>query len=370
MTTAVHLDELEHAAEDVAAHLPDAKHHFAPTSIEEAARVMAAASDAGATVLVWGGGTHQQIGHPVSPDVVVSTERLAAVVAHEPDDLTVVVEAGVRVADLEARLAAHGQTAALPEVAGDATVGGVVAAGVSGYRRARYGPTRDRMIEATIVTGDGRTVRGGGRVVKNVSGYDLPRLAAGSLGSLGVVAVIGFKLWPVPESTVTVAVDDPGGAWRAVHMPVAVLETRAGSWAFLQGTADGVRSQGATLGGEAVDGFVWPALEARAYSCAVRVPPVHVSQAVSRLEPDWEYVAQHGVGVVEVTMDEPDAEALAALRGWAEARGGSLVTAAGEAPAGFDPWGTPPTSLALQRKVVAAFDPAGVCNRGRLPGGI
>ncbi|NIR39303.1 MAG: FAD-binding protein, partial [Gemmatimonadetes bacterium] len=92
------------------------------------------------------------------------------VVDWQPDDLTVVVEAGVTVGTLESMLAERGQTALLPEWGPEATVGGVVAAGISGYRRARLGPTRDRVLEVTIVTGDGRVVRGGGRVVKNVSG--------------------------------------------------------------------------------------------------------------------------------------------------------------------------------------------------------
>ena len=112
---------------------------------------------------------------------------LAGIEEWDPDDLTVTVGAGTKVADLEATLSERSQTAVLPEVPGASTVGGVISAGVSALRRARLLGTRERMLEVRLVTGDGRIVRGGGRVVKNVSGYDLPRLVVGAFGSLGVI---------------------------------------------------------------------------------------------------------------------------------------------------------------------------------------
>ena len=109
-----------------------------------------------------------------------------------------------------------------PETPGAATVGGVLAAAISGYRRARYGPTRDRILEVTVVTGDGRIVKAGGRVVKNVTGYDLPRLVVGSLGSLGVIVSACLKLWPLPAASATITLDDPVLA-GSVYRPLAVL---------------------------------------------------------------------------------------------------------------------------------------------------
>ena len=197
---AAHLSEpIEGAPEDAVT--------VAPSTLEDTANILAIASRYSLPVLVWGGGTHQGMGGRVDPAVVLSTARLDSIVDWQPEDLTVVVEAGVRVADLEDRLAGRNQTAVLPEASGRATVGGVVAAGVSGFRRLRYGPTRDRMLEVDLVTGDGRVVRGGGRVVKNVTGYDLPRLATGSFGSLGLIGRVCLKLWPLPEArrTVTLA---------------------------------------------------------------------------------------------------------------------------------------------------------------------
>lgn len=329
--------------------------------------MLAAATGERAAVLLWGGGTHQGIGGHVSPDVVVATAGLDRVVAWEPEDLTVVVEAGVRVGDLEELLAEKGQTAVLPETAPDATVGGVVAAGLSGYRRARYGPTRDRVLEVTLVTGDGRVVTGGGRVVKNVSGYDLPRLATGSLGGLGLVARVCLKLWPVPPLRFTISGVGPEDARRSLHRPVAVLETPAGTAVYVEGRPTLALGR---LGGAAEEGFAWPDPPRGAVRWSVRVPPALTAAAVERLDPAWDFVAQHGVGEITAAADEVDGERVAELRGWAEASGGSLVLLDAPGLPGVDPWGTPPPGLILQRRLRDAFDPAGVLNPGRLPGGL
>ena len=178
--------------------------HRHPGSVEELAETLSHASSERRTVLLWGGGTHQGYGYPLSADLVVFTDGLTSFVDWEPDDLTVVVEGGMTVASLEARLATRGQSAILAEVPEAGTVGGALAAGISGYRRGRFGPTRDRILEVTLVTGDGRVVRAGGRVVKNVTGYDLARLAVGSFGRLGVIVSACLKLWPLPRASATV----------------------------------------------------------------------------------------------------------------------------------------------------------------------
>ena len=162
---------------------PDVKLALAPEEPGQVAAVLQAASQRELSVVPWGGGTHQGYGGRVAPAFLLSTSRMDRIVDWQPEDLTVVVEAGVRVGDLERRLAEAGQTALLPEAPGEATVGGCVAAGVSGWRRLRYGPIRNRVLEVVLATGEGRIVRGGARVVKNVAGYGLPRLAVGSLGN-------------------------------------------------------------------------------------------------------------------------------------------------------------------------------------------
>jgi glycolate oxidase FAD binding subunit len=350
---------------------PPADHFLAPRTVEQAAAIMRAATDHDLRVLIWGGGTHQGHGYVVHPDIVVSTDRLDRIVDWEDEDLTVVVEAGVKVADLESKLSEKGQTAVLPETRGSATVGGVVASGVSGWRRLRYGPTRDRVLETVMATGDGRVVRAGGRLVKNVTGYDLPRLVTGSYGSLGVIASVCLKLWPAGTRFVAVPVPDAAVARRAAYRPLAVIETNTGAMVYLAGTSEEIDSQAETLGGAPVDDPSWPRRLDSPWQAALRIPAGLISEAVSRARSidDVRFRAAHGVG--EVTMGFVDLPRgwFEETRAWAEENAGSLVIThrpdAGDDP---DPWGTPPMSLPLQRRVKAAFDPVGISNPGRLPG--
>ena len=203
-----------------------------PATGEDAAGVLGFAATHGLRVLFWGGGTHQGIGHQVEPDIVMGTGRLNAVLDWQVEDLTVAVQPGVLISDLEARLQQRNQTAVLPE-AGAGTVGGAVAAGLSGWRRLRYGPTRDRMLEVRLATGDGRLIRGGGRLVKNVTGYDLPRLATGSLGSLGLIAEVCLKLWPLATrraSTSGTSLTLPDWRWSSRSLSVRTGSTRRLTW--------------------------------------------------------------------------------------------------------------------------------------------
>lgn len=350
--------------------LPAADISVAPESAEEAGQILDLASEHGLSVLVWGGGTHQGLGGRVTPDLVMSTARLDRVVDWQPEDLTVTVEAGVRVADLESQLAVRNQSAVLAELPGESTVGGALAAGVSGWRRGRYGPTRDRVLEIDLVTGDGRRVRGGGRVVKNVTGFDLPRLAVGSFGSLGLLTQTTLKLWPAPTTTATVSVDDADAALDVAYRPIAVIETDGQSKVFLGGTAAEVEGQVAALGGTAEHGWTWDSEPTGAIRWSIRVPPAVQREAIRLLPASWSY--QAGIGVGEIKAASTNADGAGALREWAEARGGALVIV--DAPVdlyeGFDPWGTPPKSLPIQRRLVQMFDPCRVLNPGKLPGGV
>jgi glycolate oxidase FAD binding subunit len=348
--------------------VPDADLVVAPGSIDEVARLLDFASEHGLSVLPWGAGTHQGLGRRIDPDVVVVTTRLDGVEDWQPDDLTVVAGAGVTLGALDALMAGRTQSAVLPEDQPDATVGGIVASGISGWRRLRYGPTRDRMLEATVVTGDGRVVRGGARVVKNVTGYDVPRLMAGSLGSLGVIVSVCLKLWPDPESAVTVTVDDAERAVAMAHRPYAVLQTRERTTVHLGGTRAEVEAQAETLGGTSTEGFSWPDRPTGEVVVSIRVPPALVADAVGRIG-DGSFVAAHGVGEVVAAVGEPD---LLDMRRWAESVGGSVVVTGGpdHLYERIDPWGTPPPTVPLQRRIKAAFDPVGVMAPGRLPGGV
>lgn len=355
-------------ATDPIAGAPPARATIRPGSREELAEVLAACSADGLTALVWGRGHHQGIGGRVEPDIVLSTERLDRIVDHQPDDLTLTVECGVPLGAIGAHLSTHRQFAVVPETEPAATVGGVLAAGLSGYRRLRLGPTRDHVLEVTIVTGDGRIVRAGARVVKHVQGYDLMRLAVGSMGSLGVIVEACLKLWPAPPVTATVVVDDAAGALATAYRPQAVLETPDTTAVYLAGTAEEVDAQVDALdGGQARRGHLWPRSPEADDDVAlwsVRVPPGRVAEAVSRLPDDCDFVAQHGVGVVAVAV----APAVAGeLRRWVESIGGSVVLLDGPAAAYRDPgpWGAPPPAPDLQRRIVDRFDPDRVVNRGR-----
>jgi len=349
--------------------LPDAEITAAPSTPEDLAELLAEASASGLRVLVWGGGSHQGFGYRVEPDLVISTSRLNRLVAWEPDDMTVVVEGGVGVADLESRLATRGQTAVLPETLNVATVGGVLAAAISGYRRARYGPTRDRILEITVVTGDGRIVKAGGRVVKNVTGYDLPRLVVGSFGALGVVVSACLKLWPLPTSSATVTLDDPALA-SSIYRPLALVSDRRKTRVFLAGTEAEVESQADRLGGQREDGLRWPLPVRGVITWSLRVPPSMVEAALPRIVPDASWIAQVLVG--EIAIGTNDLNGMVDLRDWAESVGGRLVVSGGpdDLYQRIDPWGSPPPGLDLQRRLIEAFDPRRVINPGRLPGGI
>lgn len=340
----------------------------APSTGADVAKVLVIAAAHGVAVTPFGSGSTRG---GTNAEIALSTRNLAGVVDYQPDDLTVVVGAGTRVSDLEELLAVRGHTAVLPENAGERTVGGVVASGASGYRRLKYGPTRDRVLEVELATGYGEVARGGGRLVKNVTGYDLPRLVTGSLGSLGIIASVCLKLWPEPSIRRTVMVDDAAGAIDMLYKPVAILETHAGSCVYLEGHEATVTKQSEVLAGDTVEGFGWPELDAAPVGVSVRVPARSLTEGIGIigvLDP-LSFVAQHGVGIIDVGISQLDLPAIERVRGWAEEVGGSLIVDAAGLTA-QQRWGTPPTTVSIQRRMKTLFDPAGVCNPGVLPGGL
>ena len=173
-----------------------------PGSVEEVARVVREAAAVGVPVVPWGGGTQMHRGAPPGDGaVVVGLRRLGRVLEHEPGDLTATVEAGITVETLQVALGARGQWWPLdPPAPAEATLGGVLAANTAGPRRHGYGTARDLVIGLRVVAADGQLVRAGGKVVKNVAGYDLVKLYIGSLGTLGIIVDATLKLRPRPES--------------------------------------------------------------------------------------------------------------------------------------------------------------------------
>src|SRR6266702_4369871 len=179
-----------------------------PTQVEQVAQIVALVNQYGLSLLTRGGGSRISIGGmPEQIDVLLETNRLTQVLEHEVADLTCHVEAGLTLAALQTRLVKQGQRLALdPPDAAQATIGGILASNASGPKRLRYGSARDLVIGLHVVQANGDVSRSGGRVVKNVAGYDLNKLFIGSLGTLGIIVEANFKLHPLPDAEHTLLI--------------------------------------------------------------------------------------------------------------------------------------------------------------------
>lgn len=169
-----------------------------PRTEEQVSAILQVCAREGVAVVPWGAGARQaQLPAPLRYDLALCLRELKGVIAHEAADLTITVQAGGTVAEVERRLAGHGQWLGLePAYPERTTVGGLVAAAADGPCRARFGRVRDALLGIRFVTGEGKVVRAGGRVVKNVAGYDLMKLLTGSWGTLGVIVAVTLKVWP------------------------------------------------------------------------------------------------------------------------------------------------------------------------------
>jgi glycolate dehydrogenase FAD-binding subunit len=192
-----------------------------PASTDEAAAVLRVVAEHELAVVPRGGGSRLGWGAPPSRcDVLVDMSRMDAVLEHAAGDLVARLQAGARMGDVAAALAAAGQEIALDVPAG-ATAGGVVASGLAGPRRLRYGSPRDLLIGITIVLANGTVAKSGGKVVKNVAGYDLGKLFAGSAGTLGLITEVTFRLHPLPAARAFVRAEFDAGAGPAASAAVA-----------------------------------------------------------------------------------------------------------------------------------------------------
>jgi glycolate oxidase FAD binding subunit len=221
------------------------------------------------------------------------------------------------------------------------------------------------VLEVRFVTGDGRAVRGGGPTVKNVTGYDLPRLLVGSLGTLGLLTRVTLRTQPRAERAAWFLADaDPDPLRARLHRPSCVAWDGTRTWVLLEGHPADVDAQSAALGlGAPVTEPPWPAGPHRG---RVAVPPSRVVDLAHRLATvDARWIAEAGVGTVHVATDRE--ETLGAVRAAAHAAGGWMLREAG-AP-GLDPFGVPLPAAELHARVKQALDPAGKLNPGRLPYG-
>jgi glycolate oxidase FAD binding subunit len=281
-------------------------------------------------VAVAGGRTAWTVGGDLVPGTRV-VRAPAGVVAVEPAEMTVRVGAGTTVADLDALLAPTGQCVALPDRPG-ATVGGVLAVGWSGIRRLGWGPVRDTLLEARVVTADGAVVKAGGPTVKNVSGYDLCRLLVGSLGTLALLGEVVLRTRPLPAlSRWLRGAVDPFDLRRHLLRPSTILWDGTSTWVLLEGhvaDVDAETTVATRLGLTPCAASDTPDLGALPYRRSV--PPAELANLLGR------FVAQVGVGVVHVDT----------------------------------PASPPPPSATVDRlhdRLRSTFDPSGRLNPGRDP---
>ncbi len=227
MTADPVLDDLRKVCEDRARPAGDsdtvaevvARYVVAPISTEEVAEVLRLASQHGLRVVARGGETKLAWGAPPrAVDLIVDMSLIAGVVEHAAGDLVVVVRAGTQVETLQSTLAEASQQLALDTPHEGTTVGGTIAVNTSGPRRLLYGTVRDLLIGVTFVRADGVVARAGGKVVKNVAGYDFGKLLTGSYGTLGLITQAAFRLHPLPPATRALSVEVAGSEDAAKAM--------------------------------------------------------------------------------------------------------------------------------------------------------
>jgi glycolate oxidase FAD binding subunit len=345
-----------------------------PATQEELARTLGEAARAGHAVAPVGGGRASGMGGVLERcDLELRTARLDRIVEHAPADMVVTVEAGITLEALDAELARHNQFLPLdPFNSPGHSIGGLLATGWGGPLRMRFGSARDFLIGIRVALPDGTLATAGGRVVKNVSGYDLMKLHHGALGSLGVIVAASFKLFPRPLHDVTVEAHD---GWDSVTAalatplaPCAVELFHDGRvLARYLGSRDAVTHVTGALGWSEVDGVVWAEHSRRTFDrwARIGVPASELRRVLESLGTGAEWWASPAVGVAHWRFTSVD-ETIDTRR-LAEASGGSLVllSAPDDVKQKIGAWGTAPATIDVMRRLRDAFDPQRTLNPGR-----
>jgi glycolate oxidase FAD binding subunit len=403
---------------------------IAPASVEELAEAIRAASSAGRPVVPWGAGSLQHLGAAPAPEaLLLRTTKLNRILEYNPADLTITIEGGAALGVVQDALRPHGQWLPWdPPAPREATIGGLLATGASGPLRLGYGTPRDWVLGMRVALGDGRLVKSGGKVVKNVAGYESHKLHIGALGTLGVIAEATLKVAPLPEriETRVLACGSAAGtlalAERLRERPLApaslviLASGTAGEHrlaARFAGAAAAVARQlraaeaaaktaGATVValGDEEAAVLWHELAAFAMPAAptpdtngsdpagavvirAGAPPSALGEVLAAVRAhapagsDVQLVGYAGVGLAYARWMSTAGQfgvpaALAGLRAALAEWGGYAVVeyVPAELRPSLDLWGAPPPTLGLMRALKAQWDPRGILNRGRYVGGL
>jgi glycolate oxidase FAD binding subunit len=377
-----------------------------PTSSAEAAEVMRACLSEGSRLRVAGGRTKLGWGHVTpEPDVEISTARMGRVLEHNAGDLTAVVQAGVTLKRAQEVFAEAGQMLALDPPLGhndEATIGGIVATADTGPLRHRYGAPRDLVVGVTTALSDGTQARSGGKVIKNVAGYDLAKLFSGSFGTLGMITELSLRLHPRPERTATAAFDCgrpetlEGASSALAHLPLEAMSLDV-AWgddggrvmARFGGAAPESRAKEAAglleeFGEARViedDADLWEGLRSKqrtAQGVIVRVAGLpselaRISRAVDRA--GGSVVGRGALGVLWAELRGHDTQELVGrieeLRNDLDPFSCVVLDARRGVREKIDVWGgNRDSSVELMRRIKARFDPQGLCNPGVFVAGI
>ena len=378
-----------------------------PETCDELSQVMAIASENGWRVLPMGQGSKLSWGGLATGiDLVVSTSRLTRIVEHAVGDFTVVVEPGLKVADLQRQLLEKGQFLAVdPAFDSEATLGGIVATADTGSLRQRYGGLRDALIGVQFVRYDGKVAKAGGRVVKNVAGYDLMKLMTGSYGSLGILSELTFRLYPATRNLRSLVLKGGGKAVEAVMAEIRMsgltpesldVVVSDGNWMIVvrfQGVADGVAEQSTRLEKiAAMHGMDCEQLEGAAdaefwaeYKEIIRPDSVLCKVGLRPSGIPWllelvddvnlnGYARLHGgngLGWVQLAQEEGVKEGVEKLRSHCEKNGGflSLLQSPKSLKQSIDVWGYSGNARSIMRDIKDKFDPQRLLSPGRFVGG-